>query len=116
MCVVKHVWQFVDCAQERGIIPCHPALCLKEAKNINKSLSALGDVINALGESSGGRSHVPYRNSKLTFMMQKCLSGDGKTLMIANLSPEAESAAESEASGSYAWPRDVATHSRTSAV
>ena len=36
MCVVKHAWQFVDTAQERGIIPTHPALCLRESKNINK--------------------------------------------------------------------------------
>jgi kinesin family protein C2/C3 len=44
---------------------------LKEAQNINKSLSALGDVIHALGEANGGRGgHVPYRNSKLTFLLQ----------------------------------------------
>jgi kinesin family protein C2/C3 len=40
---------------------------LKEAQNINKSLSALGDVVNALGKKAG---HVPYRNSKLTFLLQ----------------------------------------------
>ena len=43
---------------------------LREAQNINRSLSALGDVVEALGKSS---SHVPYRNSKLTFLLQVCV-------------------------------------------
>ena len=65
---------------------------LKEAQAINKSLSALSDVFVALSKKS---THVPYRNSKLTFLLQPCLSGDGKALVIANLAPEASSAHES---------------------
>lgn len=57
---------------------------LKEAQNINRSLSALGDVIAALG---AGSKHVPYRNSKLTFLLQDSLSGSSKVLMFVNVSP-----------------------------
>ncbi|XP_041855493.1 kinesin-like protein KIN-14I [Melanotaenia boesemani] len=57
---------------------------LKEANSINKSLSALGDVISAL---SAELPHVPYRNSKLTQVMQDSLGGNAKTLMIVNISP-----------------------------
>mmetsp|Transcript_50604 Transcript_50604/g.134710 ORF Transcript_50604/g.134710 Transcript_50604/m.134710 type:complete len:962 (-) Transcript_50604:324-3209(-) len=57
---------------------------LKEAQNINKSLSALGDVMNSLITKSG---HVPYRNSKLTMMLKDSLGGDSKTLMIVQCSP-----------------------------
>lgn len=59
---------------------------LKETISINKSLSALADVIGALGQGNQG-GHVPYRNSTLTRLLQTSLSGQSKTLMLCNLSP-----------------------------
>lgn len=55
---------------------------LKETQNINRSLSSLVDVFLAKSER---RSHVPFRNSKLTHLMEPCLSGHGKTLMLVNV-------------------------------
>lgn len=46
---------------------------LEEAKTINKSLSALGNVINALTSTSGKANHIPYRDSKLTRVLQDAL-------------------------------------------
>ncbi|KAJ6809319.1 kinesin-like protein KIN-14I [Iris pallida] len=57
---------------------------MKEAQSINKSLSALVDVIGAL--SSEGQ-HIPYRNHKLTMLMSDSLGGNAKTLMFVNVSP-----------------------------
>jgi kinesin family protein 15 len=55
---------------------------------INKSLSALGNVINSLVDISEGKSrHVHYRDSKLTFLLRDSLGGNSKTLIIANVSP-----------------------------
>ncbi|EWM23708.1 dna topoisomerase [Nannochloropsis gaditana] len=65
---------------------------LKETQAINKSLSALTDVFVAIANK---QAHVPYRNSKLTYLLQQCLSGDGKTLMMINLSPTEQSYFES---------------------
>lgn len=57
---------------------------LKEASKINRALSSLGNVISALAENS---SHVPYRDSKLTRLLQDSLGGNSKTIMIANVGP-----------------------------
>ncbi|EKX53615.1 hypothetical protein GUITHDRAFT_58112, partial [Guillardia theta CCMP2712] len=65
---------------------------LKETQSINKSLSALGDVFTSISQK---KSHVPFRNSKLTFLLQPCFSGDGKALVIFALSPSETSTHES---------------------
>ncbi|CAL9027433.1 unnamed protein product [Prunus brigantina] len=72
---------------------------LKEAQSINKSLSALGDVISSL--SSGGQ-HIPYRNHKLTMLMSDSLGGNAKTLMFVNVSPAESNVDETHNSLMYA--------------
>ena len=59
---------------------------LQESKKINKSLSALGNVINALTDPKE-RKHIPYRDSKLTRLLEDSLGGNCKTTMIATISP-----------------------------
>ncbi|XP_057809328.1 kinesin-like protein KIN-14E [Salvia miltiorrhiza] len=72
---------------------------LKEAQSINKSLSALGDVIGALSSSN---QHIPYRNHKLTMLMSDSLGGNAKTLMFVNVSPAQSNLDETYNSLSYA--------------
>eukprot|EP00041_Stephanoeca_diplocostata_P030020 m.898505 g.898505 ORF g.898505 m.898505 type:complete len:1335 (-) comp23674_c0_seq8:177-4181(-) len=68
---------------------------LKEAGSINKSLSALGNVITALVDVSNGKTrHIAYRDSKLTFLLRDSLGGNTKTFMIANISPASQSFGE----------------------
>ncbi|POM81261.1 Kinesin-like protein [Phytophthora palmivora] len=65
---------------------------LEEAKTINKSLSALGMVINALTDSN--ITHVPYRDSKLTRVLQESLGGNSRTNLIINVSPSSFNSSE----------------------
>merc|ERR1719330_972098 len=65
---------------------------LKETLNINKSLSSLAGVFAA---RSQGQTHIPFRNSKLTHLLEPCLSGRGKTLMLVHVKANQSSGAES---------------------
>ncbi|XP_034533698.1 kinesin heavy chain-like isoform X3 [Notolabrus celidotus] len=67
---------------------------LDEAKNINKSLSALGNVISALAE--GTKTHVPYRDSKMTRILQDSLGGNCRTTIIICCSPSVYNEAETK--------------------
>ncbi|KAG7995310.1 hypothetical protein I3843_01G102900 [Carya illinoinensis] len=62
---------------------------LKEAGNINRSLSQLGNLINILAEVSqtGKQRHIPYRDSRLTFLLQESLGGNAKLAMVCAISP-----------------------------
>lgn len=73
---------------------------LKEAQAINNSLSALGNVINALGQKKA--AHIPYRNSKLTFLLADSLGGNSKVMMFVNLSPVSYNMSESLCSLTFA--------------
>jgi len=80
---------------------------LKEAQHINRSLSALGDVIEAVcRKSSRGTAaaavHVPFRNSRLTMLLRDSLGGDSKTLMFVNVSPSQEHLGETLSSLRFA--------------
>jgi hypothetical protein len=68
------------------VLEANNAKHMKELTSINKSLSSLGNVIAALSAKSN-RSHVPYRDSKLTRILQDCLSGNTRTILIACVAP-----------------------------
>lgn len=78
---------------------------LREASNINKSLSILGRVINSLAEQQRSlrhTHHVPYCDSKLTFLLQDSLGGNSKTVMIANVSPSTHNITETQSTLRFA--------------
>lgn len=76
---------------------------LKEGVKINLSLSALGNVISALVENQNGKpKHIPYRDSKLTRMLQDSLGGNSKTVMMACISPALDNADETMSTLRYA--------------
>jgi len=77
---------------------------LKEGANINKSLTTLGTVINTLAKNAGAKKKdfVPYRNSKLTRVLQESLGGNSLTVMIAALSPASDNFAETLSTLKYA--------------
>ncbi|XP_054626789.1 kinesin-like protein KIF18A [Dunckerocampus dactyliophorus] len=64
---------------------------LREGANINRSLLALGNVINALADPKSKKAHIPYRDSKLTRILKDSLGGNCRTVMIANVSPSSMS-------------------------
>jgi len=79
---------------------------LREAQHINRSLSALGDVVEALAKRGQGSKncgqHVPYRNSRLTRLLKDSLGGDSKALMFVNISPHLEHLGETLSSLRFA--------------
>lgn len=93
--------QLVDLAgSERQQRTQSSGIRLKEASKINLSLSVLGNVISALVD--GKSSHIPYRNSKLTRLLQDSLGGNAKTLMCATISPVDSNYAETISTLRYA--------------
>lgn len=72
---------------------------LRETQNINKSLAALNNVMTALQRKS---DHVPYRDAKLTRVLQTALGGNSKSIMIVNVSPRPSSVGESVCSLRFA--------------
>ena len=71
---------------ERAAVTKNRGQRLLEGANINRSLLALGNCINALGDKSNKASFVPYRDSKLTRLLKDSLGGNCRTVMIANVS------------------------------
>ena len=78
---------------ERTVKTGATGVTLKEAKEINLSLTQLGIVINKLAE--GKKGHVPYRDSKLTHLLQESLGGNSKTTLLCTVSKNSRHLEES---------------------
>ena len=92
---------FVDLAgSERVRVSGASGQRLEETKKINASLSALGNVIAALAENN--RKHVPYRDSKLTRLLEDSLGGNCKTTMLATVSPSRDAVFETSSTLKFA--------------
>ena len=86
LCSMLHTCTYVHLYESMHTCTCiYLGERLKEATKINLSLSALGNVISALVD--GKSKHIPYRDSKLTRLLQSSLGGNTKTLMVACVSP-----------------------------
>ena len=101
--MIKAKFHFVDLAgSERIKKTGATGERLKEGININYGLLVLGNVVSALGDPGRKGSHVPYRDSKLTRILQDSLGGNSRTLMIACISPSDTEFVESVATLKYA--------------
>ncbi|KAM3877043.1 kinesin-like protein KIF18A [Diretmus argenteus] len=90
VCVAK--MSLIDLAgSERASATNAKGARLREGANINRSLLALGNVINALAAPKNKKAHIPYRDSKLTRLLKDSLGGNCRTVMIANVSPSSKS-------------------------
>ena len=105
----------VDLAgSERALVTTNRGMRLKEGANINRSLLALGNCINALSSATDKQAvNVTYRNSKLTRLLKDSLGGNCHTVMIVNVSPSSLSYEETFNSLKYA---DRAKHIKTKLV
>ncbi|OAD02129.1 hypothetical protein MUCCIDRAFT_153275 [Mucor lusitanicus CBS 277.49] len=96
-------FHFVDLAGSERVLYYYPTSTAKEGISINSGLLALGNVISALGdESRRQQQHIPYRNSKLTRLLQDSLGGNSQTLMLACVSPADTNANETLSTLKYA--------------
>ena len=88
---------------------------LKEAIAINQSLSALGNVINALSDPKA-KGHIPYRSSKLTHLLEESLGGNSHTVMLAAISPAARNFPETLQTLQYASrAKEIKTNAKANA-
>ncbi|KAJ0436661.1 putative plus-end-directed kinesin ATPase [Helianthus annuus] len=107
---------FVDLAgSERASQTLAAGTRLKEGSHINRSLLTLGTVIRKLSE--GGKSHIPYRNSKLTRILQNSLGGNARTAIVCTMSPAHSHVDQSRNTLLFAsCAKDVSTNAQVNVV